>query len=79
MLTKREYQKVVVALEMGCEVTHEEASTSVEEPVIMALTKVSETYGDKAELMRAYFAGEIKLNAIAEYVIRTENKSVKIP
>ena len=78
MLTKKEYQRVIVALETGCEVTHEEADTSAEEMVITALMKIGGPYGDKSQLLEAYFTGGTMLNSIAEYIIRIENKTVKI-
>lgn len=78
MLTKKEYQKVIIALESGCETTHEEADINTEKTIMTALMKVNEPYIDKSQLMAAYFTGEITLNNIAEYVIRIENKSVKI-
>ena len=78
MVTKREYQRIIIALETGVEVTHSEADTDCEKVVIETLMKVDAPYNDKAALLHAYFTEEITLNNVAEYVIRIENKSVKI-
>lgn len=78
MVTKRDYQRVIIALETGLEVTHSEADIDTEKIVVETLMKVGVPYSDKAALLHAYFTEEIMLNSVAEYVISIENKSVKI-
>lgn len=78
MVTKRDYQRVIIALETGIEVTHSEADIDSEKVVVETLMKVDAPYSDKAALLHAYFTDEIMLNSVAEYVIRIENNSVEI-
>lgn len=78
MLTKSEYQHVIAAIASGLDVTHDEVDIHSEEIVVEALMRVDAPYDDKVRFLEGYFTGEINLNVIAEFIIRTENISIKI-